>query len=64
MPGWQLGHGRLEFLACTILPDYDIKLRFHRDMNFTMIRNWVGMTNHPAFYEACDRYGILVWDDF
>ncbi len=50
-------------LACTP-SDYDIKLRFHKDMNFTMIRNWVGMTNHPAFYEACDRYGVLVWDDF
>jgi Beta-galactosidase/beta-glucuronidase len=22
------------------------------------------MTNHPAFYEACDKYGVLVWDDF
>ena len=44
--------------------DYEIKIRFHHDLNFTMIRNWVGMTNHRAFYEACDKYGIMVWDDF
>jgi beta-galactosidase/beta-glucuronidase len=29
-----------------------------------MIRNWVGMTNNKAFYEAADKYGILIWDDF
>ncbi|MBO4331011.1 MAG: hypothetical protein J5827_02950, partial [Oscillospiraceae bacterium] len=50
-------------LACTE-SDYDTRVRFHRDLNFTMIRNWVGMTNNEAFYDACDRYGILVWDDF
>ena len=50
-------------LAAT-LEDYDIKVRLHAEANFTMIRNWVGMTNHRAFYDACDKYGILVWDDF
>ncbi len=50
-------------LACTE-SDYDTRVRFHKDLNFTMIRNWVGMTNNEAFYDACDRYGILVWDDF
>ena len=40
------------------------KVRLHADENMNMIRNWVGMTNHPAFYEACDKYGILIWDDF
>ena len=40
------------------------KVRLHAEANMTMIRNWVGMTNHPAFYDACDRYGILIWDDF
>ncbi|MBP5167340.1 MAG: hypothetical protein ILP09_08810, partial [Oscillospiraceae bacterium] len=50
-------------LACTE-EDYDTRVRFHKDLNFTMIRNWVGMTNNEAFYAACDRYGILVWDDF
>lgn len=43
---------------------YDDKMRLHAEANFTMIRNWVGMTNHRAFYEAADRYGILLWDDF
>jgi hypothetical protein len=44
--------------------DYDNKVRLHKEANLTMIRNWIGMTHHPAFYEACDKYGILIWDDF
>lgn len=44
--------------------EYDIAVRYHRDMNFTMIRNWVGQTGDEEFYEACDKYGILVWKDF
>ncbi len=42
----------------------DDKVRLHKEANMTMIRNWVGMTCHPGFYEACDKYGILIWDDF
>ncbi len=44
--------------------EYDIAVRYHRDMNFNMIRNWVGMTGDEEFYEACDKYGIMVWQDF
>lgn len=44
--------------------EYDIAVRYHADMNFTMIRNWVGMTGDDEFYEACDRYGVMVWQDF
>ena len=40
------------------------KVRLHAEANMTMIRNWVGMTDHPAFYKACDLCGILIWDDF
>lgn len=43
---------------------YDLRLRLHKEMNFNMVRNWIGMTAHQAFYDAADRYGILVWDDF
>jgi len=44
--------------------DYKTKIRLHAAMNFNMIRNWVGQTGHEEFYEYCDRYGIMVWDDF
>jgi hypothetical protein len=33
-------------------------------MNFTMIRNWVGQIGDEALYEACDRHGVMVWQDF
>ncbi|MGW5665795.1 discoidin domain-containing protein [Streptomyces sp. NPDC003758] len=42
----------------------DAAVRMHRDMNFTMIRNWVGSTDREEFFAACDRHGILVWNDF
>jgi len=39
-------------------------LRLHHDANLTMIRNWIGMATEEDFYDLCDKYGILVWDDF
>ena len=44
--------------------EYDTAVGYHADMNFTMIRNWVGMTGDDEFYEACDRHGVMVWQDF
>jgi hypothetical protein len=43
---------------------YDQWVRMHKEMNYNMIRNWVGQTGHDAFYDACDKYGILIFDDF
>lgn len=43
---------------------YDLRVRLHKEANLNMIRNWVGQTGHEAFYNACDKYGILIWDDF
>jgi beta-galactosidase/beta-glucuronidase len=40
--------------------EYDIAVAYHADMNFTMIRNWVGQIGDEEFYEACDRYGVMV----
>src|SRR3712207_6112081 len=44
--------------------EYDVAVRYHRDMNYNMIRNWVGQIGDEEFYEACDKYGIMVWQDF
>ncbi len=44
--------------------EYDIAVAYHADMNFTIIRNWVGMTGDKEFYEACDRHGVMIWQDF
>ena len=29
-----------------------------------MIRNWVGQSTSADFYDVCDKYGILLWDEF
>lgn len=44
--------------------EYDVAVGYHRQMNCTMIRNWVGQIDDEAFYEACDRHGIMIWQDF
>lgn len=44
--------------------EYETALRYHRDEHFTMIRNWVGQTGDEAFYDAADRNGVVVWQDF
>ncbi len=44
---------------------YDAEVRFHRDMNLNLIRIWGGaLTERPEFYDACDKYGLLVFQDF
>ncbi|MBR5736845.1 MAG: discoidin domain-containing protein [Bacteroidales bacterium] len=44
--------------------EYDAAVAYHADMNFTMIRNWVGQTGDEEFFEACDRHGVMIWQDF
>jgi len=44
---------------------YEAEVRMHAEMNMNMIRIWGGaMPERPEFYEACDKYGVLVWQDF
>ncbi len=44
--------------------EYDTAVRLHKEMNLNIIRNWVGQTGDDEFYDACDKYGIVVWQDF
>lgn len=42
----------------------EAQIRMHQIANFTMIRNWVGQSTSEDFYDMCDKYGILLWDEF
>lgn len=57
---WGFSEYNLRFGA----KEYDTALRLHKDMGLNMVRNWVGQTGDDEFYEACDKYGITVWQDF
>ena len=57
---WGFGESMLRFRA----REYDAAVRYHAEMNFNMIRNWVGQIGDDEFYDACDRWGVVVWQDF
>ena len=42
----------------------EAQIRMHQLANLNMIRNWVGQSTSEDFYELCDRYGIMLWDEF
>ena len=43
---------------------YEAEVRMHAELNMNMIRIWGGgLTERPEFYDECDKYGILVWQD-
>ena len=45
-------------------PRLEAQIRMHQLANLNMIRNWVGQSTSEDFYELCDKYGLLVWDEF
>ena len=42
----------------------EAQIRYHQQANYTIIRNWVGQSTGEDFYELCDQYGIMLWDEF
>jgi hypothetical protein len=49
----RLPHDRLE-----------AQIRLHKEANYTILRNWVGQSTSEDLFDLCDKYGILVWDEF
>lgn len=56
--------GMSEYLLRCHDDEYEKKIRLHHDMNYNMIRLWTGCVTDDEFYDWCDRYGIMVWNDF
>jgi hypothetical protein len=42
----------------------EAQIRLHQLANLNMIRNWVGQSTSQDFYDLCDKYGLLLWDEF
>jgi hypothetical protein len=42
----------------------EAEIHLHQLANINLIRNWVGQSTGEDFYELCDKYGILLWDEF
>jgi hypothetical protein len=42
----------------------EAQIKMHALANMNLIRNWVGQSTGEDFYELCDKYGLLLWDEF
>ena len=42
----------------------DAEVHMHQLAHLNLIRNWVGQSTNEDFYELCDKYGMLIWDEF
>lgn len=38
--------------------------RLHKDAHLNIIRNWMGTSTEPEFYDLADEYGLMVLNDF
>jgi hypothetical protein len=43
---------------------FENRLRMEKEMNFNLIRSWGGNLDKPEFFELCDEYGLMVWEEF
>jgi len=57
---WGMDDAMKQVSAEKLIPCF----RLHRDANFNMIRNWTGESTEEVFYDLCDEYGMMVWNDF
>lgn len=51
--------------GCVSYEDYEELLRLVKEANVNLIRVWGGgVIEKEAFYNLCDKYGIMVWQEF
>ena len=43
---------------------FEARLRMEKDMNFNILRNCLGNVSKEDFFDLCDRYGLMVWEEF
>jgi beta-galactosidase/beta-glucuronidase len=43
---------------------FEDRIRYEKDMNFTMILSNLGHVGKQDFFDECDRAGIFIWEEF
>lgn len=56
--------GMDDMMKCCTREHLEPYMQLHKEAGFTMVRNWTGESTEEVFYELCDEYGMLVWNDF
>lgn len=46
------------------VPRLEAQVRMHQQAGLNMLRNWVGQSTSEEWFSLCDRYGILMWEEF
>ncbi len=44
--------------------DMDTAIRYEAEQGFNCVRFWHGAADFESVYDACDKYGLVVFDDF
>lgn len=57
---WGMDEGMLRCDA----EGYETRLRYEKEMHYTILRNCLGNVAKQEFYEICDQYGLFVWEEF
>eukprot|EP00127_Corallochytrium_limacisporum_P003021 Clim_evm68s144 gene=Clim_evmTU68s144 len=57
---WGMDEGLKRIFGAAI----DQRVAYHVHAGLNLIRNWVGQSTSEALYDACDRHGLLLWDEF
>jgi hypothetical protein len=42
----------------------EAQIKLHKLAGYTILRNWVGQSTSEDLFALCDKYGIMVWDEF
>ncbi|SKD09073.1 beta-mannosidase [Chitinophaga ginsengisegetis] len=42
----------------------ETQIRMHQQAHYNIIRNWVGQSTSEDLYALCDKYGLMIWDEF